>query len=651
MPRSRSPILSTLVVLLLAGSSQLAAQSPFWSTYFGGAGTEEIVAVRRGPGDLITVVGHTDSTGLSHGAVFQQSLAGSTDAFVARFDPSLPPAQQLLWCTYLGGTGMELVFDAEVDQQTGFISVVGLSLSTTFPGGASQPSPLLNGPSDGFVAQIDPTGSVLLTSMFVGGSGDDRVCEVELDSSGLELLIAGVTESSNLPWTLGSVFPAPHGGASDAFVARVAPFNPPGSQGLWATYLGGASTDGVRFSVWGGLGVNGGAGSLDRMALTLDAAGNPVLATISFFSTSPALTTATAISQIHAGAGDVYLVLLDAAGTTLQYATFFGGALSDAPRAIRPHPAGGYVIGGLTFSGNMPVTPGCLQSTLANPVTGSLMDGFVCHIDPALGSTGLLYATYLGGDLGNDPVLALEVETSGIVTVAGWSDGGNFPTTSRCLQDALGSGQTGGMVARLALDGQGGDDLLYATFVGGVAGSTNTRCNSICMDDVGDVYVVGSTDSSAYPMANAQQSALVGREGVLTHLALLPGNVQRVHLPLATPACGVPLYTGAGNAPVPGQTFFVTATNAPPGAPSILVLGGAIFPTPLPTPFNGTLLVNPLVLLSGVADAYGAARVGIPVPSTAPVIMSWNLGAQWLFFTTPTCPGSGVLATSERLAF
>src|SRR5262245_49986611 len=127
MPRSPLLTSSKAVTLFFVIATGAPAQStiPFWSSYFGGSGRDEIVAIRRGPGSLITIVGHTTSTNLpvTPGAL-QGSWAGVNDVFIARLDPTQPTAQPI-WCTYLGGSGLELAFDAEVDPLTGITTVVG----------------------------------------------------------------------------------------------------------------------------------------------------------------------------------------------------------------------------------------------------------------------------------------------------------------------------------------------------------------------------------------------------------------------------------------------------------------------------------------------------------------------------------------------
>ncbi len=645
---SPSTILVAAALSALGAAAPAQATAPFWSTFFGGGARDEVVVVCRGPGNLITLVGETASTDLLVTAnALQAANAGLHDAFVARIDPSLPPAQQLLWCTYLGGSDLELVFDAAVDPQNGITTVVGLSRSADFPAPTGLTAPALNGASDGFVAQIDPTGSLLLGSMFVGGSGDDRVCEVELDATGLSPLVAGVTESTDLPWTAGTFGPSHHGGLTDAFVAQVQPLL---RQGSWATYVGGSWNEGSSFASYPGPGTVW-PGNFDRMGLALDDAGRPVLVTTSF---SPdAWTSPTALQPTHGGASDNYLVVVNPPATAAPvYATYFGGAGEERPKTLVRHPLGGFVAGGLTFSTAFPTTQGCVEGTFQGGSYGLSCDAFVTWLDPSLaGAGGLRYSTYLGGNGGEDNVLAIAVQSSGHITVAGYTAGG-VSTTPRSLQPTVGPTQLTGLVARLRPGSQGSADLLHATYVGGTASGTITLCTSLVLDEVGDAFVAGATTTSSFPQQlPIPGTARVGREGFAMHLPLLPGGVFRDGLAFAVPGCAAPLHTGAGGAPLPGSTFLITATNAPPSSLGILVLGTSTTPSPLPSPYAASLLVSTIAVPLVTADAAGAAAHPLAIPPGYTIGASWGLAAQWLFLTNAACPGTGLVASSERLNF
>jgi hypothetical protein len=632
------------LVTVTGATAQTPATIPHGSTYFGAAGYDSVIAVARGPGRLVTVVGHSDSDGLATASSLQPFRAGLHDVIVARFDPDLPPGQQLLWCTYLGGSDLEFALDAAVDPQTGLTFVAGLSRSADFPDPTGANPPSRNGPSDGFVAVVGPSGQALVGAVFIGGSGDDRICELEIDPAGT-VVVAGVTESWDLPGTSGRAQPSFGGGPSDAFVARVTPFG--AGQLIWASYLGGASSEGLPLANLGG----NWEGNLDRIGMARDPrSGGIVVATECVTSSGPPPTSPDAPQPSHAGRADIYVAVLDAAGTTLRYATFLGGADVDRPKTIPSHPAGGFVLAGITFSTDLPVSNGCLQPRLQPSPGAPGRDALLAWIDPSRGTTGLRYVTYLGGDAGEDNVLALACESSGLVTAVGYTRGGNFPTTDGALKTAPSPDQTHGFVSRLRLDQGGPTDLAYSSLVGGTAPGTWTRWAAVALDDAGDAWCAGDSNSTAYPLVAPHQPLLGGgNDAVITHLPLLPGGASREDLGSATPACIAPLYAGMHGAPRPGRVnFALTATNAAPGGLGALLLGA---PASRPSPIlNAFLLVDPL-LASGTlqGDGLGHAELVVPVPATLPTGVV--VAVQWFFLTNPTCPGSGPLASSERLVF
>src|SRR5207244_3352497 len=110
---------------------------------------------------------------------------------------------------------------------TDFPTTVG-AFGTTFFGGNA----------DGFVAKLNPTGSALVYSTYLGGSGDDDSGGIAVDAQG-NAYVTGRTTSSNFPTTAGA-FQTTFGGDSDAFVTML---NPTGSALVYSSYLGGHDED------------------------------------------------------------------------------------------------------------------------------------------------------------------------------------------------------------------------------------------------------------------------------------------------------------------------------------------------------------------------------------------------------------------------
>ncbi len=119
---------------------------------------------------------------------------------------------------------------------------------------------------DGFITELDPTGSKFLFSSYIGGSADDRVTGVALDANG-NIYLSGHTLSKDFP-TAGQQAQPGYAGDSasvfrtgDAFLVEIS------AQALvFSTYLGGSSGDwasGVAVDGLGGVVIAGGTTSTD----------------------------------------------------------------------------------------------------------------------------------------------------------------------------------------------------------------------------------------------------------------------------------------------------------------------------------------------------------------------------------------------------
>src|SRR5579872_6189580 len=141
----------------------------------------------------------------------------------------------LLYSSYLGGSALDQAFGIAVDG-SGAAYVTGATASTNFPTtNALQPSNA--GANVAFVTKINATGSALVYSTYLGGSGTDVGIGIAVDGTGA-VYVTGSTQSTNFPTQL--PLQATNGGGGDAFVTKM---NNAGSVLLYSTYLGGSGAD------------------------------------------------------------------------------------------------------------------------------------------------------------------------------------------------------------------------------------------------------------------------------------------------------------------------------------------------------------------------------------------------------------------------
>jgi hypothetical protein len=149
-----------------------------------------------------------------------------------------PAGSALVYSTYLGGSGVDYGYGIAVDS-SGNAYVTGRTYSTDFPT-ANPLQASCKGELDAFIAKLNPAGSALAYSTYLGGDRYDEGNGIAVDPSG-NAYVAGVTYSANFP-TVGAL-QATCGGCSsnaDAFVAKV---NAIGSALVYSTFLGGSGVD------------------------------------------------------------------------------------------------------------------------------------------------------------------------------------------------------------------------------------------------------------------------------------------------------------------------------------------------------------------------------------------------------------------------
>jgi len=507
-----------------------------YSTYLGGSGGDSGKAIAiDGSGDAY-IAGQTYSTDfpVSPGAWQTTSKGAAKQVFNAFVSKLNADGTALVYSTYLGGSGGDQAFaqgdaaEAIAVDGSGNAYVTGLTGSEDFPvtAGALQTinKAAANGDITAFAAKLNPAGTGLVYSTYLGGSGTaanapfagDTGTSIAVNNGG-EAYVAGLTYSKDFPVTDGALQAVNNSaatGGTNGFVARL---NAAGTGLVYSTYLGGSgSSAGIPFA------------SDTCNAIALDGAGDAYVAGQTLSKDFPVTAGAFQTRMAAAGAdgANAFVSELDPAGSALVYSTYLGGSVIDAADAIAVDSSGDAYVAGLTYSLNFPVTAGALQA-VNNGAAGHTSNGFVSKLNPS--GSALLYSTYLGGRGGQvnltstvgfeagDQVNGLAIDGEGNAFVTGETASPDFPVTGGAYQavnqnqfPGCPAGCYGGFNAFVSELNAAGSALGYSTYLGGNGfNSTNPtdehieegdEAFALAVDGTDNVYVTGNAESGNFPV-------------------------------------------------------------------------------------------------------------------------------------------------------
>lgn len=194
-----------------------AGSALIYSTYVGGNGSDSGYDIALDSFNNAYITGDTESSNylVSPDAFQNGHEGGFTDAFVTKINAS---GTQLIYSTYVGGNGDDTAYSIAVDMNDNAY-ITGLTESTNFDitNGAFQTTNAAG--RDVFVTQINPTGTALIYSTYVGGDNNDVGLSIALDTYA-NGYITGLTWSTDFDTTTGS-FQTINAGARDLFVFKL----------------------------------------------------------------------------------------------------------------------------------------------------------------------------------------------------------------------------------------------------------------------------------------------------------------------------------------------------------------------------------------------------------------------------------------------
>ncbi|MFB3895126.1 MAG: SBBP repeat-containing protein [bacterium] len=465
MQRSSFSLILFILISLSIVCHPLYAGQLLYSTFIGGSNYDFAWAMTVDKDGYMYITGDTYSSDFpTTGGAFDQtynSTAGTSDVFVIKLNPT---GTGRVYSTYLGGSRDDYGYAIAIDT-VGNAYVTGATYSTNFPTVPGSYDVTINnsiGYDDAYVSKLNPNGTALIYSTYLGGNNSDHGWGIAVTNSGIAY-VTGVTQSTNFPTTASAVDQT-HNGGMDVFVTKL---NTAGTALSYSTFLGGSGNE-------AGYGI------------TVDTTGNAYITGATNSSNYPNSVGAVDPSY-NGGGGDGFLSKLNPTGTSLLRSTFIGGTDYDAAFTVRVADSGNIYLVGMTQSTDFPTTPGAYDVTF-----NGVADIFVCNLNSTVST--FLYSTYLGGTKDEQGWgLALDNQENAYIT--GYTAGPNFPTTVDAYDRTYNGGTSDIIISKLNADGTA---LVYSTFVGG-NGDDIEIGYGIGLDKSGNAYVAGPTGSPDFP--------------------------------------------------------------------------------------------------------------------------------------------------------
>jgi hypothetical protein len=614
-----------------------------------------VVSLKGGEVQLQKPVIYQQVAGRRQEVAGHYTVAGDRVSFaLANYDRSAPLIIDpvLNYSTYLGGTaddgGNAIVIDASGDAYVG-----GFTSSTDFPVAGVGASTTNTSPGmTGFISELNPTGTALVQSAYLGGSsGVDEITALAIDSSD-NVYATGFTGSTDFP-TMTATALKPTLSSNANGTSFIVESNSSGSL-FYSSYLGGTNGD-------------------FGQGIAADANGNAYVTGVTYSTPGTADVDFPIMNAIQTtltdSAGSAFLTKINTKSSgidSLLYSTYLGGdgannvtadlGFGDEGYDVAADSTGKAYISGTTTSSNFPVSTVTYQAAPKGTNPSSV---FLSEIDTTIttGAASLVYSTYIGGS-GDSPLgdfgtgIALKSGTT-VAYITGTTDSADFPTTTGAYQTTCDAANGSAFVT--LLDTSVGTSLKYSTCLGG---GSSTGYSVQADSTTGDAVVGGSTISPSFPVTSgAFQTALpIGNtqgNGFISQIS--PAGNGSADLIYSTYFGGVATNTNADQifglalSTLPtvyatGQTFSSSATFP--------VTSGA-FQTSLSGPsdaFVSELTLEPTLVVSPTSLTFTATAIGT-ITAGQSVTLTNNTAAAIIFTSaTITNPSPAAAATDFAIS-
>lgn len=387
---------------------------------------------------------------------------------VQDFDQSIPLVVDpgLNYSSYIGGSESDRGYSLCVDDK-GSSYFTGSTSSVNLPIMNGPPNNTYHGSQDVFIVKMNPEGTDLVYSTYIGGRMDDESYDIAIYPNGGPV-ITGYTESHDFPTTNDAYQGINKGTPKDAFLLIL---GADGSTLRYSTYLGGTYSEtgyGVYVDDTGHTYVTGYTTSFD-------------------FPTSQ-----DANDTSQNGKQDVFICKFNKTLTDLDFSTYIGGSEKDIAYDICSDESSFTYIAGYSMSEDFPVTSGSFDGTFNK--NNETSDSFVLKL--AKDGSTIEYSTFIGGNH-TDISYGITLDDDDCPIITGETLSSDFPVSHGSFDTEF-NGRHGrdseAFVTKLEHDGSA---IVFSTFVGGTIDDIGY---DIATDDLGRIFIVGATKSPDFPV-------------------------------------------------------------------------------------------------------------------------------------------------------
>lgn len=439
----------------------------------------------------------------------------------------------LVFGTFSGSTSDNWGYTATYDQ-LGFLYTGGVVNGIGYPTTTGAYQTVWNGghgfvfPCDLAITKFDTTGSSLIWSTYLGGSGSELPHSIVVNNND-ELFVFGTTGSADFPVTPGAFDVTFNGGnpsstttmnvdfnqGSDIYIARL---SSTGTALLASTYVGGSANDGLN--VTPPLRFNYADDA--RGEIIIDNQNNVYVVSVTRSTDFP-VTPGSFQTTFGGGTQDGVVFKMDNSLTTMIWASYIGGSGNDAVYAVDLYGNNDIVIAGGTTSSNFPTA-----NTPFNSFNGGNADGFLTKI--SANGAQIIHSMYVGSSA-YDQIYMVELDHAEDVYVLGQTSAtGNYWIFNAAYNVPSG----GQFIRKYSSNFQ---NIIWSTAFGVGDGNPDISPSAFLVDVCNKIYIsgwggivnssfyAGSTTSGLPVTPNAFQSTTDGSDYYLLVIDDTAGSI------------------------------------------------------------------------------------------------------------------------------